>query len=140
MAPTVERQPADRFATTLQFAQALAVPGISTTPSGPRPVTASMPAAPNAQSVEVLPFVDMSPEKDQDYFTDGMAEEIINALSKIQALRVASRSSAFSFKGKSQDIRTVGEQLGVSTVLEGSARKAGSRLRLTASPSNVARG
>jgi len=122
IARAMERQPADRFATTLQFAQALAVPGISTTPSGPRPVTASLPAAPKAKSVAVLPFVDMSPEKDQDYFTDGMAEEIINALTKIQALRVASRSSAFAFKGKNQDIRAVGEQLGVSTVLEGSVR------------------
>ncbi len=140
IARAMERQPADRFATTLQFAQALAVPGISTTPSGPRPVTASMPAAPKAKSVAVLPFVDMSPEKDQDYFTDGMAEEIINALSKIQALRVASRSSAFAFKGKNQDIRAVGEQLGVSTVLEGSVRKAGSRLRITAQLVNVADG
>ncbi len=140
IARAMERQPADRFATTLQFAQALAVPGIPTTPSGPRPVTASLPAAPKAKSVAVLPFVDMSPEKDQDYFTDGMAEEIINALSKIPALRVASRSSSFAFKGKSQDIRTVGEQLGVSTVLEGSVRKAGSRLRITAQLVNVADG
>jgi serine/threonine protein kinase/Flp pilus assembly protein TadD len=137
----LERNPEDRFATTLQFAQALAVPGMSSTPPGPSPVTGSMPATPKAaKSIAVLPFVDMSPEKDQDYFTEGMAEEIINALTKIQALRVASRSSAFAFKGKNQDIRTVGEQLGVSTVLEGSVRKAGSRLRITAQLISVADG
>jgi serine/threonine protein kinase/Flp pilus assembly protein TadD len=141
VARALERAPEDRFATTLQFSQALAVPGISTTPSGPRPVTASMPAAPKAaKSIAVLPFADMSPEKDQDYFTDGIAEEIINALSKIQALRVASRSSAFAFKGKNQDIRDVGEKLGVSTVLEGSVRKSGTRLRITAQLVNVADG
>jgi len=88
----------------------------------------------------VLPFADMSPEKDQDYFTDGIAEEIINALSKIQALRVASRSSAFAFKGKNQDIREVGEKLGVNTVLEGSVRKSGNRLRITAQLINVVDG
>jgi len=137
----LERRPEDRFATTLQFAQAMVVPGMSATPPGPSPLTGSMPAAPKAaKSVAVLPFVDMSPEKDQDYFTDGMAEEIINALSKIQALRVASRSSAFAFKGKNQDIRAVGEQLGVSTVLEGSVRKAGNRLRITAQLINVSDG
>jgi len=141
LARAMERQPDDRYATTLQFAQALAVPGISTTPSGPRPVTASMPAAPKAaKSIAVLPFADMSPEKDQDYFTDGIAEEIINALSKIQALRVASRSSAFAFKGKNQDIREVGEKLGVNTVLEGSVRKSGNRLRITAQLINVVDG
>src|SRR5262249_17256477 len=93
-----------------------------------------------AKSVAVLPFADMSPEKDQDYFTEGIAEEIINALSKIQALRVASRSSAFAFKGKNQDIREVGDKLGVSTVLEGSVRKAGNRLRITAQLVNVSDG
>ena len=141
VARAMERQPGDRFATTLQFAQALVVPGIAITPSGPRPATASMPVIAKAgKSIAVLPFVDMSPEKDQDYFTDGMAEEIINALSKVQALRVASRSSSFAFKGKSQDIRAVGEQLGVNTVLEGSVRKAGNRLRITAQLINVADG
>jgi serine/threonine protein kinase/Flp pilus assembly protein TadD len=141
LARAMERQPEDRYATTLQFAQALMVPGISTTPSGPRPVTASLPAVPKvAKSVAVLPFADMSPEKDQDYFTEGMAEEIMSALTKIQALRVASRSSAFAFKGKNLDIREVGEKLGVSTVLEGSVRKAGNRLRITAQLVNVADG
>lgn len=137
----LERNPADRFATTLQFAQALAVPGMSSTPPGASPATTVTPTANRAaKSVAVLPFADMSPEKDQDYFTDGIAEEIINALSKIQALRVASRSSAFAFKGKNLDIREVGEKLGVSTVLEGSVRKAGNRLRITVQLVNVTDG
>ncbi len=88
----------------------------------------------------MLPFADMSPQKDQDYFCEGIAEEIINALTKIQALRVASRSSAFAFKGKNQDMRQVGEQLNVSTVLEGSVRKAGERIRITAQLISVADG
>jgi serine/threonine protein kinase/Tfp pilus assembly protein PilF len=137
----MERQPGDRFSTTLQFSQALSVPGLTTTPPGPSPASVSMASAPKmAKSIAVLPFADMSPEHDQEYFTDGIAEEIINALTKIQALRVASRSSAFAFKGKSQDIREVGEKLGVSTVLEGSVRKAGNRLRITAQLINVADG
>ncbi|PYP40669.1 MAG: hypothetical protein DMD43_08065, partial [Gemmatimonadetes bacterium] len=136
----LERRPEDRFATTMEFAQAIAVAGI-TTPPGRVAATAVTPTATRAaKSIAVLPFTDMSAEKDQEYFTDGIAEEIINALTKIQALRVASRSSAFAFKGKSQDIREVGEKLGVNTVLEGSVRKAGSRIRITAQLVNVGDG
>jgi len=137
----LEIRPDDRFSTTAQFAQALAVPGVVTTPPGASPATVATPSSTRAaKSVAVLPFADMSPEKDQDYFTEGIAEEIINALSKIQALRVASRSSSFAFKGKNQDIREVGDKLGVSTVLEGSVRKAGNRLRITVQLVNVADG
>jgi serine/threonine protein kinase/Flp pilus assembly protein TadD len=137
----MQRLPNDRFATAIQFAQALNVSGLTTTPPGASPATVVTPTASRtAKSVAVLPFADMSPEKDQDYFTDGIAEEIINALSKIQALRVASRSSAFAFKGKNLDIREVGDKLGVSTVLEGSVRKAGNRLRITTQLVNVADG
>ncbi len=136
----LERRPDDRFTTTSEFAGTLLQAGPATTPSS-APVTVITPSATRAsKSVAVLPFADLSPEKDQDYFTDGIAEEIINALSKIQALRVASRSSSFAFKGKNQDIRDVGEKLGVSTVLEGSVRKAGNRLRITAQLVNVADG
>jgi serine/threonine protein kinase/Tfp pilus assembly protein PilF len=131
------RVPADRFATAAQFAQALAI-HTGTTPPGVT-VAAQATASP-AKSIAVLPFVDMSPQRDQEYFCEGMAEEIINALTKIQALRVASRSSAFAFKGQNQDIRRVGEQLGVATVLEGSVRKAGSKLRITAQLIDVANG
>ncbi len=131
------RVPADRFATAAQLAQALVVHS-ETTPPGITPVSQATASA--AKSIAVLPFADMSPQRDQEYFCEGMAEEIINALTKIQALRVASRSSAFAFKGQNQDIRRVGEQLGVATVLEGSVRKAGNKLRITAELINVAGG
>jgi serine/threonine protein kinase/Tfp pilus assembly protein PilF len=137
------RAPAERYATAAEFAVALSAQGggASTPPQASRtvPVAVTAPAA-GTKSVAVLPFADMSPQKDQDYFCDGIAEEIMNALAKIQALQVASRSSAFAFKGKNQDIRQVGEQLGVSTVLEGSVRKAGNRLRITAQLVNVSDG
>jgi serine/threonine protein kinase/Tfp pilus assembly protein PilF len=81
-------------------------------------------------SVAVLPFLDMSPEKDQDYFCEGLAEELINALVSVDDLEVASRTSAFRFKGSQQDIREIGRRLGVSTVLEGSVRKAGNKVRI----------
>ncbi|UCC11818.1 MAG: protein kinase [candidate division WOR-3 bacterium] len=82
-------------------------------------------------SIAVLPFLDMSPGKDQEYFCDGMAEELINSLTHIKDLRVVARTSAFSFKGKNLDIRDIGRKLNVDTVLEGSVRKAGNRLRIT---------
>ena len=82
----------------------------------------------------------MSAERENGYFTDGMAEEIINALTTIKALRVASRTSSFAFKGTTEDIRQVGKKLDVATVLEGSVRKAGNKLRITAQLVNVADG
>jgi TolB-like protein/tetratricopeptide (TPR) repeat protein/predicted Ser/Thr protein kinase len=82
-------------------------------------------------SVAVLPFVDMSPDRDHAYFCEGMAEEIINALGRREGLRVSSRTSSFQFKGGDHDIREIGRKLGVQTVLEGSVRKAGPRLRIT---------
>ncbi|MBI4719784.1 MAG: protein kinase, partial [Chitinivibrionia bacterium] len=85
-----------------------------------------------AHSIAVLPFIDMSANKDQGYFCDGIAEEIINALTKIKNLQVISRTSAFSFKGKTEDAREIGKKLGVSTLLEGSVRKSGDRIRITA--------
>lgn len=94
----------------------------------------------SAPSVAVLPFVDMSPNKDQDYFCEGIAEELINGLGRIRNLRVASRTSAFQFKETSLDIREMGDRLNVSTVLEGSVRKAGDHLRITAQLVNVGDG
>ncbi len=94
----------------------------------------------SAPSVAVLPFVDMSPNKDQDYFCEGIAEELINGLGRIQNLRVASRTSAFQFKETTLDIREIGDRLSVSTVLEGSVRKAGDHLRITAQLVNVTDG
>ncbi len=87
-----------------------------------------LPAQP---SIAVLPFVDLSPQEDQAYFCDGLADELINRLSKIGSLRVPARTSVFSFKGKELDIREIGKNLDVETVLEGSVRKAGDKLRIT---------
>jgi serine/threonine protein kinase/tetratricopeptide (TPR) repeat protein len=83
-------------------------------------------------SIAVLPFSNMSTDPENEFFSDGIAEEIINALTKVQALEVVSRTSAFAFKGKNLDMREIGRQLGVKTLLEGSVRKAGNRLRVTA--------
>ena len=89
-------------------------------------------ATPQAiRSVAVLPFKDMSPQRDQDYFCEGLAEELINALTQVRDLKVAARTSSFSFKGKEADIREIGESLRVAAVLEGSVQKAGNRLRIT---------
>ncbi len=83
-------------------------------------------------SIAVLPFVNMSADKDQEYFSDGLAEELLNVLAKIPELKVTSRSSSFQFKGKNEDLRVIGEKLNVATILEGSVRKQGSRVRITA--------
>src|SRR6266487_4020974 len=92
------------------------------------------------KSIAVLAFVNMSNDLENEFFSDGVAEEIINALTKVKALRVASRTSSFAFKGKSEDIGEVGRKLKVHTVLEGSVRKAGNRLRVTAQLIDVADG
>ncbi|TDG13355.1 tetratricopeptide repeat protein [Seongchinamella unica] len=84
------------------------------------------------QSIAVLPFADMSPDRDQEYFSDGLTEELLNLLAKVPGLHVASRTSAFSFKGRQEDIREIAEKLRVRHVLEGSVRKAGDQLRITA--------
>lgn len=92
------------------------------------------------KSIAVLPFEDLSPGHDQAYFGDGIAEEILNALGKVESLQVAGRTSSFSFKGKALDIREIGRRLGVSTVLEGSVRKAGDQVRITAQLINAENG
>lgn len=94
----------------------------------------------NDQSIAVLPFVDMSPAKDQEYFSDGMSEELLNSLAKIQGLKVISRTSSFSFKGKNLDVRTIGDKLGVGNILEGSIRKSGNTIRITAQLIEVSKG
>jgi len=93
-----------------------------------------------APSIAVLPFVNMSQDPENEYFGDGLAEELINALTKLKGLHVAARTSAFAFRGRQADIREIGKKLDVSTVLEGSVRKAGSRLRITAQLINIADG
>jgi serine/threonine-protein kinase len=88
-------------------------------------------------AIAVLPFHDLSPEKDQEYFCDGITEELIGLLTQIEGMRVASSMSAFTFKGKSEDIRTIGRKLNVSAIVEGSVRKDGDRLRITARLTDV---
>jgi TolB-like protein/Tfp pilus assembly protein PilF/tRNA A-37 threonylcarbamoyl transferase component Bud32 len=83
-------------------------------------------------SIAVLPFVNMSPDPEQEYFSDGLSEELLDALSRIPQLRVISRTSSFQFKGKSEDIRIIAKKLNVAHVLEGSVRKSGKRIRITA--------
>ena len=123
------RAPDDRFDTGAAF-----VASLGEADTGP-----VRPSAPE-KSLAVLPFVNMSADPENEFFADGITEEIINALSQIAGLRVAARSSCFAFKGKPEDLRIVGDRLGVATVLAGSVRKAGSRLRVTAQLANVADG
>ncbi len=91
-------------------------------------------------SIAVLPFQDISQEKDQEYFCDGITEEIIHALARVESLKVIARTSAFAFKNKQVDIREIGEELNVKTLLEGSIRKHGNQLRITAQLINVTDG
>jgi TolB-like protein/DNA-binding winged helix-turn-helix (wHTH) protein len=86
----------------------------------------------NDTSIAVLPFADMSPAKDQEYFSDGLAEQLINDLTKVSGLKVIGRSSSFQFRGKNEGMRDVGRKLGVANILEGSVRREGNRVRITA--------
>jgi len=99
------------------------------TPTSP---ATQAPSQPDVPSIAVLPFANMSTDPENEFFADGISEDIINALGQIEGLRVAARGSAFSFKGKHVDLREVGQKLQVGTVLEGSVRRAGTRLRITA--------
>ena len=109
-----------------------------------KPKVAEVPIATEAlrlmPSIAVLPFADMSPQKDQEYFSDGIAEEILNALAHVEGLHVTGRTSSFYFKGKTEDLRSIGAKLNVAHVLEGSVRKAGNRVRITAQIINVSDG
>jgi adenylate cyclase len=118
--------PADRSLTVSEFAASLALA-----------VPAEI-ADTGRRSIAVLPFTNMSADAENEFFTDGITEEIINALTKVRALDVASRTSAFSFKGNKEDISAVGRKLKVHTVLEGSVRKAGNRLRISTQLVDVA--
>jgi serine/threonine protein kinase/Flp pilus assembly protein TadD len=126
-----------RYRTAAMFAQALASGSLATptdTATLPQPTVSA------AKSVAVLPFVNVTADPENEYFADGMAEEIINALSKIRSLRVASRIVSFALKGKNEDLGEVGRKLHVSTVLDGTVRRMGNRLRITAQLVNVADG
>jgi serine/threonine protein kinase/Tfp pilus assembly protein PilF len=118
----MERDPVERYQTATEMLKDLERPEN----------TVIVPAGAHNPSIAVLPFVDMSAQKDNDYFCDGIAEEIISALTRVEGLDVAARTSSFSFKGKSLDIRTIGRRLGVDAVMEGSVRKSENRLRIVA--------
>jgi serine/threonine-protein kinase len=122
----LSRTPVDRFPTAAEFAEAL---------RGTKSAS-----APKPKAIAVLPLANMSADPENEYFSDGMTEEIINALAKVPGLQVASRSSCFAFKGKQVDIREAGEKLGVASVLEGSVRKVGNRIRITAQLISVENG
>jgi TolB-like protein/Tfp pilus assembly protein PilF len=133
----LEKNPDHRYATVDALRGELEALRVSEiTSSGPRPITT--PGL--VPSIAVLPFADMSPGKDQEYFCEGIAEELIDGLTKLEGLQVAARTSAFQFRGKGHDVRELGERLRVQTVLEGSVRKAGNRIRVTAQLVNVADG
>jgi serine/threonine protein kinase/tetratricopeptide (TPR) repeat protein len=102
--------------------------------------SASQPLASPTQSIAVLPFANISADEENEYFCDGLAEELLNALAKIDELKVAARTSAFSFKGKNTEAREIGKKLNVNTVLEGSVRKAGHRIRINVQLVNAADG
>ncbi|MGH8477834.1 MAG: adenylate/guanylate cyclase domain-containing protein [Methylococcales bacterium] len=105
-----------------------------------RPVAARQPDREPQQSIAVLPFVNMSSDQENEFLSDGISEDLLNALSGIEGLRVVARTSCFAFKGRNEDIRKIGDTLGVATVLEGSVRKADKRLRITAQLINVTDG
>jgi serine/threonine-protein kinase len=126
------KEPADRFATTVGFAEALSAPSSSAPHLFPVPDA--------RRTIAVLPFVNASPDPENEYLSDGITDELINALAKVEGLRIASRTSAFALKGTSRDVRSIGASLGVSAILEGTVRKADRRLRVTAQLTNVADG
>ncbi|MFQ5651044.1 MAG: protein kinase [bacterium] len=117
-----------------QMHELLADLSLLTNSSAPK-TAATKPRAPLA--IAILPFVNLSPQRKQEYFCDGMTDEVMDALAKVKGWRVLSRTSAFAFKGKKVDIREVGRKLSVSHILEGSVRKAGKRLRITVQLSTV---
>jgi len=132
VAKALARAPMDRYDTAALFVASLtdvaSVPGVTTRP------------APPAQSLAVMPFVNRSGDADNQFFSDGLSEDLINALTAHAGLHVASRTSAFRFRGSELDIRDIGEQLNVAWVLEGSVRRAGPKLRVTAQLVNAATG
>jgi non-specific serine/threonine protein kinase len=136
LAKAMAKDPDDRYQEISEFLEHLESPKSARTLDAPGDAARKK----KPHSMAVLPFEDMSPGRDQEYFCDGIAEEIINSLNELGGLRVAARTSAFAFKGKPDDIRVIGKRLGVETVLEGSVRKAGNQLRVTVQLTDVAEG
>jgi len=145
VAIALSRDPADRQSTITEFTRAILalpvgapVPVAGVTPPAGGAATGSQPV--RAPSVAVLPFKNLSPDRDNEYFCDGVTEEIIGALSKLRNLRVAAPTSSFAFKGKDHSVREIAERLNVSTIVEGSVRKAGNRVRINAQLVDVLNG
>ena len=160
----LEKAPGDRFAGVAELRDALASakdepPAAAPVAAPDRPSSDVAPRAttttdrspssgsgsgidfgPEGPSVAVLPFVDLSPERDQEYFTDGVTDELLSTLGKIEGLRVPTRTAVFRLKGKDLDLQEIGDRLGVATILEGSLRKAGNRLRISAQLASVGDG
>ena len=134
------RTPADRFPTVADFGEALRVLSLQTGVAAHRTPPEVQRGTTGQKAIAVLPLTNMSADPENEYFSDGMTEEIINALAKVPGLQVASRSSCFAFKGKEVHIREVGEKLGVGSVLEGSVRKIGNKIRITAQLISVENG
>jgi TolB-like protein/Flp pilus assembly protein TadD len=135
VAKAMSQDAARRFTTSGEFAKAMVPPVVITPTATPAPEGVQ-----TVKSIAVLPFTNTSNDPENEYFTDGMAEEIINALSKIKSLGVASRTSTFALKGTTEDIRAIGKRLEVSAVLEGSVRKMGNKIRVSAQLINVMNG
>ena len=140
----LQKQPADRFESARELAMAVqALFDTATTTSTRALFAVDTRVAPRTQavsSIAVLPFANMSGDTEMEYFSDGVTEEVINAIAQVKGLQVAARTSSFAFKGKSVSIQEVGAALNVSTVLEGSVRRSGQKLRITAQLIQVANG
>jgi TolB-like protein/Flp pilus assembly protein TadD len=121
----LEKQPEKRFASCAELVEELKRCKMSTSTSDASASVASKP------SIAVLPFANMSNDPENEYFSDGLSEELLNVLAKNSGLRVTGRTSSFAFKGKHEDLREIGQKLGVETLLEGSVRKVGNRVRIT---------
>lgn len=131
VARCLRKSPGERFQSMAEVREALLASESAGSPTAIR--TAVRPAlAERGPSIAVLPFANMSADREQEYFSDGLAEEILNLLAHIPGLKVIARTSAFAFRGKEQDIRQIADTLGVGHVLEGSVRRAGNRIRVTA--------
>jgi serine/threonine protein kinase/tetratricopeptide (TPR) repeat protein len=133
----LEKRPEERFASARDLAFALAA---LATPSGASRIPARLEPPQDRPSIAVMSFSNLSADPEQEYFCDGVAEEIINALAHVERLRVVARTSSFAFKGRSEDVRQIGARLNVGAVLEGSVRKSGDRLRVNAQLIDVADG
>jgi TolB-like protein len=125
------KAPEDRFPDMAGFCEALVTPTAVALPVASEPDT---------RAIAVLPFVNASPDPENEYFSDGMTDELITALTKVEGLHVASRTSVFALKQVREDVRTLGARLNVSAVLEGTVRKSGNRIRITVQLTSVADG